>query len=49
VCVSGIIVFLLLIDPSIPISQTLEMIAQFLTKEIKITVRDQPGFAENCK
>jgi hypothetical protein len=38
--------FLLLFDPTIPISQTLEIIVQFLTKGIKIMARDQPRFAK---
>jgi hypothetical protein len=41
--------FLLLFDPTIPISQTLEMIARFWAKETKITARGQPGFAKNSK
>jgi hypothetical protein len=49
VCVSGIIFVLLLFDQPIPISQTLEMIARFLTKETKITACDQTRIAKYCE
>jgi hypothetical protein len=41
--------FLLWFDQPVPISQTLEIIAFFLAKEIKITTHDQPDFAKDYR